>query len=307
MPDQQPSPTVYYKSLELENIRCFRERQVVDLSGPTGCFPQWTLLLGDNGVGKTTLLQCLAWMRPVPILPTGPDIQPALAEEENKVLNSLFRVGESTNANIKAMLISDRKLHTSDGAGAQEISTSIDMEGSNQKLGDFQPSGNRPEKSTLRFPNMPIFTYGADRRMGKANMEKRDLLDPLASLFSGSTELYDAEELLLNLHYKSIIESGSSDTPNKVRTAESRLEKVKEILVRILPDIKKALDIEILGPKGFGVSTDHSGVKFHTPYGLVALSALSLGYQTTIAWVLDLAIRLYQALLNLGWVRPHVD
>ena len=297
MPDQQTSPTVYYKRLELENIRCFGKRQVVDLSGHAGCLPQWTLLLGDNGVGKTTLLQCLAWMRPVPApkkQKSSPDIQPALAAEENKVLNSLLRVGESANASIEAVLSSDQKLNKPDSADAKEIKTSIQMEGSNQKLRDFKSYGNHPEKSTLPFHNMPIFIYGADRRMGKANMEKRELLDPLASLFSGSTELYDAEELLLNLDYRSMKEVKSSDTSTKKRTAKPRLEKVKSMLARILPDIGHASDIEILGPKGLGVATDHSGVKFCTPYGSIALSALSLGYQTTVAWVLDLAIRLYQ-------------
>ena len=298
MPDQQPSPTIYYKYLELENIRCFGERQVINLSGPTGCLPQWTLLLGDNGVGKTTLLQCLAWMRPVPKPRTPnslPGIQPALAEEEeNKVLISLLRVGESANANIKAVLSSDQNLNKPASADANEIETSIQMEGNNQKLKDFKSDASCLEKSTLPILNTPIFSYGADRRMGKENMEKRELLEPLASLFSGSTELYDAEELLLNLDYRSMKEAESPDTSTKIRTVKSRLEKVKSMLAKILPDIEQASDIHILGPKDLGIATDHSGVKFCTPYGSIALSALSLGYQTTIAWVLDLAIRLYQ-------------
>ena len=61
-------PLIYFSSLELENVRCFGEqRQTLELTDNAKGQPaQWTLLLGDNGVGKTTLLQCLAWMRPVP-------------------------------------------------------------------------------------------------------------------------------------------------------------------------------------------------------------------------------------------------
>ena len=65
-----PAP-IYLTSLELENVRCFGERQRLDLCDENGRPVQWVLILGDNGVGKTTLLQCLAWMRPVISLRTG--------------------------------------------------------------------------------------------------------------------------------------------------------------------------------------------------------------------------------------------
>jgi hypothetical protein len=54
------------------------------------------LLLGDNGVGKTTLLQSLAWMQSVPAFsPKGSEpgegesdtMEPFLNDTENEVLN----------------------------------------------------------------------------------------------------------------------------------------------------------------------------------------------------------------------------
>ena len=93
MTNSTSRPMIYFSSLELENVRCFGERQVLELTVDQGRPVQWTLLLGDNGVGKTTLLQCLAWMRPVPFGEAkkkgDPDIQPALTNEENEVFNSL--------------------------------------------------------------------------------------------------------------------------------------------------------------------------------------------------------------------------
>ena len=62
---KRPDLPVYFTKLELENIRSFSERQELKLVNDAGFPARWTLIVGDNGVGKTTLLQCLARMRPV--------------------------------------------------------------------------------------------------------------------------------------------------------------------------------------------------------------------------------------------------
>jgi ABC-type cobalamin/Fe3+-siderophores transport system ATPase subunit len=51
----------------VENVRCFRERQVLDLSDGDGKPARWTVLLGDNGTGKTTLLQSLVVLEPTKV------------------------------------------------------------------------------------------------------------------------------------------------------------------------------------------------------------------------------------------------
>ena len=57
----------YFLSLELENVRCFSEKQVLDLSDGKGRPARWTILLGENGTGKTTILQLLAAFEVIPI------------------------------------------------------------------------------------------------------------------------------------------------------------------------------------------------------------------------------------------------
>ena len=286
MPSSE-QPLIYYSSLELENVRCFGGRQILELTDKKGRPAQWTLLLGDNGVGKTTLLQCLAWMRPVPAGGQNDDepraIEPALADEENPVLDSLLRAGDEVSLDLKASLSINQKLGPAKAEKRrQKITTGISMQGKRQKLEDFKQERKKIPRY-LHSLDMPIFAYGADRRMGSSNLEKSELLDPLASLFSGSTELYDAEERLLQLDYLAV---------KKDERHKDRLEQVKQILSAILPDISGKDDIKILGPKS-GVPDEESGVKFHTPYGWVPLTGLSLGYQTTLAWTVDLAWRLY--------------
>src|SRR5437868_3998390 len=66
---EEPLPA-YFLSLTVENVRCFGPEQTLDLSDGQGCPAQWTIILGDNGVGKTTLLQSLVAPLPVENLDT---------------------------------------------------------------------------------------------------------------------------------------------------------------------------------------------------------------------------------------------
>src|SRR5262249_39458577 len=142
MARSQQQPLIYFHSLELENVRCFGERQVLQLTDEQGRLAQWTLLLGDNGVGKTTLLQCLAWMRPVPAFSPKerepgegePDtIEPFLNDAENEVLNSLLRVGTEVTLELKATLSLGQALGVAKKTSPR-IETGIRLVGKNEQL-----------------------------------------------------------------------------------------------------------------------------------------------------------------------------
>src|ERR1044072_2091471 len=106
MADFTSATPVYFTSLELKNVRCFGSPQTLDMTDGHGRPAQWTLLMGDNGVGKSTLLQCLGWMRPLLQAPDKNtaisqrnegnensglrlELAPALNNEENEVLETL--------------------------------------------------------------------------------------------------------------------------------------------------------------------------------------------------------------------------
>lgn len=291
---------IYFRSLELENVRCFGRCQSLEFTDKNGNPVRWVLILGDNGVGKTTLLQCLAWMRPVPHVnaETGrlDGFEPALDSEENEVWDSLIRIGDDVDVVLRATLCAGRSLAAAGnpirirGEEAGILTTSVAMKGKNgllQERTDAQPDA-RPDaaqSSPSSYSDLAIFAYGATRRPGTLKRDGDELSDPLASLFRESAELYDAEDILLKLDHRS---KGGGKQDRAI------LQRVKRILATVLPDIEGEGAIHIRPPQVFGSRSEPSGVRFDTPYGMVPISGLSLGYQTTLTWVVDLALRLYE-------------
>ena len=299
MNDHTNQVPIYFKSLELENVRCFAQRQRLDLTNEHGNPVQWILILGDNGVGKTTLLQCLAWMRPVlsvQVLKTDDNIvtevfstEPALNNEENMTWDSLIRIGAEVSVNLKATLSAGQALDNGKSESFIEtIVTGASMTGVDGRLRDSDSRANvlpySLEEESLS--DLAMFAYGATRRSGTLKVDKGVHSDALASLFRDATELYDAEDVLLKLDHRAA-------RPGEPQDME-RLARVKKIIATILPDIEHEGSIQILGPAMLSPSSASGGVRLQTPYGLVPLSALSLGYQTTLTWVVDLALRLYE-------------
>lgn len=286
MPRRKAPTPVYFTSLEIENVRCFGERQRLDLTGKGGRPARWTLLLGENGVGKTTLLQCLSWMRLVPF-----NFDPALFDEENEVLERLLRDGPNLELEFGAKLSLGASLSSGDPDANVSTGPSklVGVGGrivfdANRRLSEPQPRNEL--LSDVEFPDPLFVAYGANRQRGMQNLDNPDLEDAVVPRrLSKLTELYDLEELLLMLDHNSKAKGTTS-------REHQQLDRLREVLVRILPgDNFKPTDVEIF-PLDVLDSGEPSGVHLRTFSGLVSLSALSLGYQTTLALAVDLAWRL---------------
>lgn len=288
MAEKLTTPPMYYLSLEIQNIKCFGGRQTLNLSNKKGGPAPWTLLIGDNGVGKTTLLQCIAWMRP------GEDHDPEQREEgkitikpifdnlDNSEYEKLFRNERDIESFVRAKLSDGIEIDANSVPQKMILDHGLTIIGENGKLKDI----DRKYAHVAEFNEPNLFAYSATRHMGYDNLEKSELADPVYNLFSEAGDLYDAEHVLLNLDYQARIDGRG--TP-----ADRILNKIKKMLVDLLPDLEDENDIDITGPKYLPGTKESRGVLINTPYGRVPISALSLGYKTMFAWAVELALRLF--------------
>ena len=64
-------PPAYFKSLTIRDYKCFKGEVEIDLTDGNGKPAQWTVILGNNNTGKTTMLDCFAALKPVPFGPSS--------------------------------------------------------------------------------------------------------------------------------------------------------------------------------------------------------------------------------------------
>ncbi len=279
--------SAYFLRLEVHGIRCFSEPQTLTLSLP-GRPARWTILLGDNGTGKTTLLQALACLRPDPnafaidhgkepyaIAAGYPEFQwrPWLREGPDgmKEGSVSLEVGFARSLTAAPELVATTgEEHLSEAAAIPDrVHESVDL-------------------SSLWRCQSLVLAYGAHRRLRSNQMQVTASSHHalVAGLFDPEAPLIPAEEWFLQRDYAA--SKLSPGTPEHARATRA-LHRVTSVLLSILPEVER-LEAAIPDPVSGGAHLVAT-----TRYGQVRVTDLGLGYQATLAWVTDLAARMTAA------------
>ncbi len=261
--------------MSLQNIRCFSGSQTLSLQNASGRPARWTLILGDNGVGKTTLLQLLAMGAAqedeAPL--DGEPVRgfPRLLDDYWPTrINELTRVGCDTIAISYNILWADSLKHIDHGL-----------------LDHSKFEGNEATATTSPFQHhlhSLVYGYGANRRRALKGLTSEVADDPTRTLFDDDATLRNPEEWLLQNELV-------ANTPSSLQgRARKQRDRVFEIITRILPGID---DIRVV-PHANAQQQIRASAEVHGPDGWVPYSALGLGYRTMTAWIVDLASRMFE-------------
>lgn len=270
-------PPAYFLSLTVENLRCFGPKQTLDLSDGNGRPAPWIILLGENGVGKTTLLQCLAMLQfeyPI-VMANFPD----KSQFVPKMFNRQFMSGLTQSfveRTVGAPYILEYQILLTAILRSDEIGKII--KGSLRE----QDGALSNEYDIENIRGLTCYGYGASRRMGTTELAETQRTDTCASLFDDDRSLINAEEWLLRADYA----AKSLEGPEQIRSEERR-DRIKEVLKELLPDVE---DIRFAPTTTPPIRTS---VQVKTPYGWVAIKEMSLGYRTLMTWMVDFASRLF--------------
>ncbi len=248
---------MFLKRIHIENIRAIADFEL-DFDSDNR---RWTLLLGENGTGKSTILRCIA------LLLCGRD---ALPELLGRNPSSWIRAGQPT-ASIQGAIA------TAQGRNC-EVHLQLSRGETISQTLDRNAKSLAPLEDALAHTARSCFLtgYGASRRLGRGGIradEQRSIRAGMVrTLFDADATLRPLASWAMDLHY--------------VR-GDSFLQLIRSALAELLPDVTFR-----------NIDKTRKTLIFDTVDGPVSLDDLSDGYQNVAAWIGDLLYRTTAAFDN---------
>lgn len=248
------------KSLSFTSFKFFENIQIVCQKEDGSVF-QWTILLGNNNTGKTSLLKAIADLRPITL-----DLQITT----KKHLSTKEALQQFIPAGLTANIGSD--------SNPMEISCTTTLP--NLKQWKYSTHG-ATVSSTPTIDTFRIYAYGVSRYPSKTSLTESQC-DDCASLFYPDQRLINIEEWLMQLDYAA---------KNGNEQARERLERIHELLCgNLFPEIQ---DFRFESNESL-----HNYTLFQTEDGWFRYTDLGYGYQSMLSWVVDLCKRMFERYPN---------
>jgi energy-coupling factor transporter ATP-binding protein EcfA2 len=279
---------MYLKTFVIENVKCFG-RVELDFFHDDGQPKRWCVILGENGTGKSTLLQSIGMAL------MGPDPANRLGR-----LEGWARSGRSHGRVIGEVVAGPKDGLTASGkprktpyrasyavTGASEVNIAgllydrptLVFDGNRDQLNALK-RGLLSESATGWFSA----GYGPFRRLLGGSVDATRLMYPgqkearFVTLFREDAALEDLAEWLKELDHRSKDRTDSGEKAQRIKDA------MRNVVARLLPE---GVELDRIGPEG---------AIFRTPFRKDApMSELSDGYRSMLALAADLLRRLDEA------------
>lgn len=318
---------MYLRKLRIQNVKRLRDF-TLDFTNPDGTPRMWTVLIGENGTAKTTILQCIA------MLAAGEKGANQLATPIIRHLHTRRSEGqpEGQKAELQAMFdlpaeapfrigAEDPIWHTS--SGSRGIVSELDLRPGSGDLDGraFATLNGEPtplsrgidvlsEARAFDDPYWFVAAYGVSRHLPEPSYLpplSRPSIERLGTLFGSRASLTSTSfstwfsEQQPDQTMERLTQFGYGDAvPAREvkRRGKDKALRYHRVLKRALLNVESLLpdiqDIELRGKGGVVRAGDlMERDKFRQQMGrgssqVLPLSSLSHGYQSTIAWIADL-------------------
>jgi energy-coupling factor transporter ATP-binding protein EcfA2 len=252
---------MFLKWVSLSDVRSVDELTLDFSQGTSGVNRRWTVLLGENGCGKTTVLRCIA------LILAGSD-----------ALTELIGSPDAWIRNTKKSCSIKAGLQTADGQD-REVQLVINRGDSIRDIFSRNEKALSALDAAIAHAQRNYFVlgYGVSRRPVSAS--SRLLSVPfeesrstralgLMTMFSTDSNLVSLEQWATDLEY---------------RKGRSAITIIRKALDALLPDMRLSR-----------IDRETKQLYFKTVDGEVPLAQLSDGYQSMAAWCGDLLYRITQ-------------
>lgn len=280
MKTTDPRDPLYFAALELEGVRCFRERIRLDFTGDDGKPSMWNVILGENGTGKTTALLLLC-----ALLPTKSSIHTDAGQQDYYISSFNNDVNRWMPIFGHAAFRPNERELTFASVRGQVLKTGLKC----TERKDTSSAWMNYGYAEVYEQHPPVFTYGAHRPPTEVDLSSERASNPFSTLTAVDGALPNPEEWLLRAELAALIEQREqADGP-----ATKRRDAVVETIVSLLPDVES---IVVAAGLSQPPTSSLQRLVFVTTNGeRVPLRDLSLGYRTIAALAVDLASRLFDA------------